>query len=159
MNLGMPEMLLIFLLALMVFGPRKLPEIGKQMGKFMSEIKRTSEDFKQKLESEVKQIDQVEQKQKFVPTGTSADLPVEGNLISPDIPPALEAPDNVAECTTNQDNDEITAPVGDVLPSSAPDTDRLGIFRSSVSIDYLAAAAVKVDPSEPSEQQIASSNA
>ena len=152
-------MLLIFLLALMVFGPRKLPEIGKQLGKFMSEIKRTSEDFKQKLDSEVNQINQVEQRQKFVPTETVANLPVEGNLISPEMPPALAAPANVAECTTHQSNDECTAPVGEVLPSSSTDTDRLGIFRSSVSIDYLAAAAVKVDPSEPSEQLIASSNA
>ena len=151
-------MLLIFLLALMVFGPRKLPEIGKQLGKFMSEIKRTSEDFKQKLESEVEQINQVEQRQKFEPTGTVANLPVEENVIRPAMYPAL-APDNVAECTTSQNNDEITAPGGEVLPSSSPDTDRLGIFRSSVSNDYLAAAAIKVDPSEPSEQQIASSNA
>jgi Tat protein translocase TatB subunit len=159
MNLGMPEMLLIFLLALMVFGPRKLPEIGKQMGKFMSEIKRTSEDFKQKLESEVKQINEVEQRQKFVPPGTVANLPVEGNLIGPKMALALAVPDNVAECTTNQNHDESTAPGGEVLPDSSPDSDRLGIFKSAVSIDYLAAAAVKVDPSEPSGQLVASSNA
>jgi sec-independent protein translocase protein TatA len=158
MNLGMPEMLLIFLMALMVFGPRKLPEIGKQLGKFMSEIKRTSEDFKQKLESEVEQINQVEQRQNFEPTGTVANLPVEENVIRPAMPPALATPDDVAECTTNKNHEESTALGGEVLPNSSPDRDRLGIFRSSVSIDYLAAAAVKVDPSEPSEQPMASSN-
>jgi sec-independent protein translocase protein TatB len=55
MNLGFPEMMFIFLLALIIFGPRKLPEIGRQVGKALAEFKRYSNDFKYQLETEVRQ--------------------------------------------------------------------------------------------------------
>jgi sec-independent protein translocase protein TatB len=57
MNLGFPEMIFIFLLALIIFGPKKLPEIGRQIGKFMNEFKRASNEFKSQIESEINQID------------------------------------------------------------------------------------------------------
>ncbi len=57
MNLGMPEMIFIALLALVIFGPRKLPELGKQLGKALNEFKRASNEFKYQLESEIKQLD------------------------------------------------------------------------------------------------------
>jgi sec-independent protein translocase protein TatB len=53
MNLGMPEMMFIFLLALILFGPKKLPEIGREIGKFMAEFKRASNDFKYQLQTEI----------------------------------------------------------------------------------------------------------
>ena len=53
MNLGMPEMIFIFLLALVVVGPKKLPELARQLGKWYAEFKRASNDFKNQLESEV----------------------------------------------------------------------------------------------------------
>ena len=51
--LGGPELLLIFIVALIVFGPRKLPEIGKSLGKMMAEFRKASNDFRQTIESEV----------------------------------------------------------------------------------------------------------
>ncbi len=57
MNLGFSEMFFIFLLALILFGPKKLPEIGRQLGKALSEFKRASNEFKYQLESEMRQID------------------------------------------------------------------------------------------------------
>lgn len=55
MNLGFPEMTFIFLLALIIFGPRRMPEIGRQIGKALAEFKRYSNDFKYQLETEVRQ--------------------------------------------------------------------------------------------------------
>jgi sec-independent protein translocase protein TatB len=55
MNLGFGEMFFIFILALIIFGPKKLPEIGRQIGKALAEFKRYSNDFKYQLESEVRQ--------------------------------------------------------------------------------------------------------
>ncbi len=52
-TLGGQELLLIFVIALIVFGPRKLPEIGKSLGKMMSEFRRASNDLKRTLEDEV----------------------------------------------------------------------------------------------------------
>jgi Tat protein translocase TatB subunit len=57
MNLGFTEMAFIFVLALIIFGPKKLPEIGRQIGKFMAEFKRASNEFKWQLESEMRQIE------------------------------------------------------------------------------------------------------
>ncbi len=64
MNLGMPEMIFIFLIALLVFGPRKLPEIGRQIGKFMAEFKRASNEFKYQIEAEVQKLELEEELKK-----------------------------------------------------------------------------------------------
>ena len=53
-SLGMPEIIVIFLLALIVFGPRKLPEIGKMLGKGLAEFKKASNELKQTWEEEVR---------------------------------------------------------------------------------------------------------
>ena len=52
-SLGLPELIMIFVLALLLFGPRKLPEIGKSLGKAMGEFRRASNDLKRSLEEEV----------------------------------------------------------------------------------------------------------
>ena len=52
-TLGGPELFLIMVIALIVFGPRKLPEIGKSMGKMMAEFRKASQEFRQTIESEV----------------------------------------------------------------------------------------------------------
>jgi TatA/E family protein of Tat protein translocase len=49
----MPEILLILVIALIVFGPRKLPELGKSLGQSLAQFRRASEDFKRQWEDEV----------------------------------------------------------------------------------------------------------
>jgi TatA/E family protein of Tat protein translocase len=53
--IGVPELIVIFLVALLIFGPRKLPEIGKNIGKGLSEFKRASDDLKRTIEQEMEQ--------------------------------------------------------------------------------------------------------
>lgn len=57
MNLGFPEMIFLFLLALIIFGPKKLPEIGRQVGKALNEFKRASNEFKAQIEHEINQAE------------------------------------------------------------------------------------------------------
>ena len=54
MNLGFPELMVIFTVALLVFGPRKLPEIGRSLGRSLNEFKRATNDLKRTWETEVR---------------------------------------------------------------------------------------------------------
>ncbi len=53
--IGMPELIVIFLVALLVFGPRKLPDLGRSLGKGIAEFKRASDDLKRTIEDEIEQ--------------------------------------------------------------------------------------------------------
>jgi sec-independent protein translocase protein TatA len=53
-SLGMQEIIIIFVLALIIFGPRKLPELGKSLGKGLAEFKKASNELKQTWEDEVR---------------------------------------------------------------------------------------------------------
>jgi len=52
-SIGPTELILIFVVALLVFGPKKLPEIGKSIGKAVREFRRTSEELKGRIEEEI----------------------------------------------------------------------------------------------------------
>ena len=83
MNLGFGEMVFIFLLALLIFGPRKLPEIGRQLGRSLAEFKRASNEFKNQIEDEVRQLEAEEAASK--PAEPASD---EGPIRPPLTPPA-----------------------------------------------------------------------
>ncbi len=53
-SLGFPEMILIFIVALLVFGPKRLPDIGRTIGKALGEFKKATDDFKDTIEREVR---------------------------------------------------------------------------------------------------------
>lgn len=52
--IGMPELIIIFVIALIVFGPRKLPELGKSLGRSLAEFKRASNELRSTLEEEIR---------------------------------------------------------------------------------------------------------
>jgi Tat protein translocase TatB subunit len=52
-DIGMPELIVIFVVALLVFGPKRLPELGKQLGQAMYKFKHASNEFKASIEREV----------------------------------------------------------------------------------------------------------
>lgn len=52
-SLGMPEIMMIFVVALILFGPRQMPRIGKSLGKALAEFRRASDEFKRTIEDEV----------------------------------------------------------------------------------------------------------
>ena len=53
-SIGMPELIIIFVIALIIFGPRKLPELGRSLGKSIAEFKRASNELKSTLEEEIR---------------------------------------------------------------------------------------------------------
>ena len=53
-SLGLPELVVIFVIALIVFGPRKLPELGRSLGKSINEFKKASNELRNTLDEEVR---------------------------------------------------------------------------------------------------------
>jgi TatA/E family protein of Tat protein translocase len=53
-NIGFPELLIILALALLIFGPKKLPEVGKSIGRAVREFRRTSDEIKERIEEEIR---------------------------------------------------------------------------------------------------------
>lgn len=52
-NIGFPELLIILAIALLIFGPKKLPEVGRSIGRALREFRRTSDEIKERLEDEI----------------------------------------------------------------------------------------------------------
>src|SRR5580700_4058908 len=63
-NLGMADTLILMVLALVVFGPRRLPQIGRQIGKLMYEFRKASNDFKFQMEEELRQAEEADRRKK-----------------------------------------------------------------------------------------------
>src|SRR5262245_4441564 len=62
-SIGMPELIIIFVIALIIFGPRKLPELGRSLGKSLAEFKRASNELKTTLEEEIRLEEQQQQRE------------------------------------------------------------------------------------------------
>jgi TatA/E family protein of Tat protein translocase len=71
----MPEMVIIAVIALIIFGPRKLPELGKSLGKSIAEFKRASNELKNTLEDEIR-TEELNDARKSAQIPPSASVPV-----------------------------------------------------------------------------------
>lgn len=65
-RMGFSETIFLFFLALLIFGPKKLPEIARQVGKVLNELRRASNEFKSQIESEISHLE-VEQQRQMLP--------------------------------------------------------------------------------------------
>ncbi len=63
-NLGMADSLILMVMALVVFGPRRLPQIGRQIGKLMYEFRKASNDFKFQMEEELRLAEEADRRKK-----------------------------------------------------------------------------------------------
>jgi sec-independent protein translocase protein TatB len=93
-SIGTSELLLIGLVALLIFGPRKLPELARMLGKARNEFKRTTDDFKETwirevdFESQEKQIETERITENSIGRGK---LPVENAIVAPEIKEVSQA--------------------------------------------------------------------
>jgi TatA/E family protein of Tat protein translocase len=82
-GMSLPDTIFIFALALVIFGPKKLPEIGRQIGKLVFEFRRASNEFKLQIEEELRSAEEADRKAKAAAqvsappaaSVTAADLP------------------------------------------------------------------------------------
>jgi TatA/E family protein of Tat protein translocase len=87
--IGFPEMLIIAVVALIFFGPRKLPELGRSLGKSLSEFKRASNELRSTLEEEVR----IEERRATAP---AAPAPAPPATTDPSLLPSPADPDTIA---------------------------------------------------------------
>ena len=122
MNLGMPEMIFIFLLALVLFGPKKMPELGRQLGKALAEFKKASNEFKSQLETEMINIELEEKaKQAPPPDNSPKILPAEKLFDTVSVPPMESiprAPLSLPDPTVSSEPVAPEAPPAELAPES-----------------------------------------
>lgn len=124
-GIGLPEMAVIMVLALLVFGPKKLPEIGRSVGKAIRGFQDASKDFEAEFKREAEQIEQVVK----APMEAMLEMPSQPTLSpAPDTAstsdtPTIATPDPEAETTVVADTaaepTEADSPVADSTPTEA----------------------------------------
>jgi TatA/E family protein of Tat protein translocase len=90
--LSIPHMIIIFIVALIFFGPEKLPELARNVGKVMAEFKRATGDFKSTFEDHLRQLEREADQRRISPPAAA---PVMTATTSPTETPSLQAPGTV----------------------------------------------------------------
>ena len=86
-SIGMPELIIIFVIALIIFGPRKLPELGRSLGKSLAEFKRASNELKSTLEEEIR----LEEQRNAFEASKAANTQASSTAAEPAKPPVEES--------------------------------------------------------------------
>ncbi len=117
MNFGFSgEMIFIFFLALILFGPKKMPEIGRQVARFLNEFRRASNEFRSQIESEINSLDNASSpRQQILPPLQTPLGSLANRIFNPPAAEKLEA----AEVATERTATENTVETG-LAPSPAP---------------------------------------
>jgi sec-independent protein translocase protein TatB len=101
-GMSFAETVFLFLLALVIFGPKKLPEIARQVGKYLNEFKRASNEFKAQIEQEIAHLEVENVRQTILPptprvegatSRTLSSAPVEESTAEASAPAEPAAPE------------------------------------------------------------------
>jgi sec-independent protein translocase protein TatB len=174
----------IFFLALLLFGPKKLPELARQLGKLMAEFRRASNEFRMQMEDELRIADQEEQRKKIaameaaapvapaIPAGTESTVSAE-NTVGTENTVASEAvpsesdvtPERIAQLTHELVEDHAhIQPTSEPLPiATSGDLNLMppstGLPISNSALSPVLDSIPHVPDSEPATTEIATSEA
>jgi sec-independent protein translocase protein TatB len=121
------ETIFLFFLALIVFGPKKLPEIARQAGKLLAELRRASNEFKSQIETEIAHLE-VQKNQTVLPPAQ----PPQGAVASLSLNPAASEP--AKSEPVKQQEATLAGPETESTPALADSSDLNSVARSSSSI-------------------------
>lgn len=133
MNIGPTELVIILVIALIVFGPRKLPELGKSLGQAMAQFRRASDDFKrsweQEVESERARLNEIKSDvQVDLGYGAGDDF---NYSVDPSRGEGETAAEHTAEGSTEAAHTEATVATPEVAEVTAPEPATSTVARSS----------------------------
>ena len=118
------DSIVIFLLALVLFGPKKLPEIGRQIGKLLADFRRASNDFKMQIDEELRAMEQQERQKKLEAAAAEAEktpaLPPPQSTAEPTILPPEPAPLAINPPSTGE-TVSASSPFAPVTPPELPE--------------------------------------
>jgi TatA/E family protein of Tat protein translocase len=114
-NIGLPELLIIVAIALIVFGPNKLPELAKAFGKAMREFKKATEEVKESFEAETKDLEEL--KDTLTQENLLADLAED---IATSTEPSTETPLSEKGTGTSEAETEAIADHEDLVSPETP---------------------------------------
>jgi sec-independent protein translocase protein TatB len=151
--LSIPHMIVVFVIVLVVFGPQKLPELARGLGKLMAEFRKASTDFKSAFENEMRDLErqaaEVERKKRELLATTVTTQPQPATLATPS--GAETQPEPAALASGELDKGATEAPVITPVPESVARTEEsVGSGNGNVQ-ESVPAAQGKSDDSPSSD--------
>jgi sec-independent protein translocase protein TatB len=144
-NLGMADTLIIMVIALVAFGPRKLPQIGRQIGKLMYEFRKASNDFKFQMEEELRSAEDADRRK--------ADEERMKALAVTAIAPKLGSPQSEAVTTLEGTVPPAAADASALEDSAAENTGPENAVSDSVTTDASGYPTGAAAPAEPASTE------
>ncbi len=124
------DTIFLFFLALILFGPKKLPEMARRAGRLLAELRRASNEFRSQIETEISHLE-VQNKQTVLPPST----PPEGTVASLNSSAAASehVPQQIQSPVTLDDPPQLTSAESSPAPSSSPADAAEGVAEPSAS--------------------------
>jgi TatA/E family protein of Tat protein translocase len=122
-SIGMPELIIIMVIALIIFGPRKLPELGRSLGKSLNEFKKASNELRSTLEDEIRVEEQKEQRAKIQAEQQSAIVAADvHNTVTPAVGHNTIAPPTVPIADANIGAPVVATPENETVSRTSTGT-------------------------------------
>jgi sec-independent protein translocase protein TatB len=153
--LSMTHMVVLFIVVLVVFGPHKLPELARGLGKLMAEFRKASTDFKSAFEQEMRDIE----RQALQAERKKAAEAVAAASVSAEQPATLATTAGAETTTTSLDADSratealVVTPVAESVPRSESDPSQIAAETSVETSDVAPGQAVSEPSQAPSHDQ------
>ena len=141
-SLGMGDTIVLFLLALVVFGPKRLPEIGRQIGKLYGEFRRASNEFKFQIEDELRKSEEEERQKKQLAASATPVQPV-----SPAVPQIM--PPSTGEIIPQREPKADPEPLPERFEGSTEPTPS----SQSIADETKDQVMIKAQPNQLTEQE------
>jgi TatA/E family protein of Tat protein translocase len=124
--LSIPHMIVVFIVVLVVFGPQKLPELARGLGKLMAEFRKASTDFKSAFEEEMREMErqtlQAERKKAAEAAAASAVAAETSAAPATEASPGGEALLSESEPEARASQDPVVSPVAESVPRSTEES-------------------------------------